>query len=92
MCNPIQGFKLCTCAEEPVVHNKKSRRHKNNTGDSPVYTWHLLRYVKTEPSGMLGLVRMPAHDIGSGLTEATVLEQLNTVNCFDFDYTPQEKD
>ncbi|MBL7730110.1 MAG: hypothetical protein JNM88_02955 [Chitinophagaceae bacterium] len=92
MCHPISGFKLCTCANEPVIHNKNSRRNKKNTSNNPVYKWHLLRYERRQPSGEIGLVKMPASDIGNGLTATAVLEQLNTVNCFDFDYTPQEKD
>ncbi len=35
---------------------------------------------------------LPAEDLGMGLTEAYVLSQLNTKNCFDFDYTPIQGD
>ncbi|RYE54743.1 MAG: hypothetical protein EOP48_11660 [Sphingobacteriales bacterium] len=94
MCDPIKGFKLCTCVNEPVVHNKNSRRYKKqNPGKKPeVFKWQLLRYVKTEYSGEMGSVRMPSHDLGRGLTEQYVVQKLNEENCFDFDYTPQERD
>ena len=94
MCNPIKGFKLCTCLTEPVIHNKNSRRHKKRTSGQKAeeLKWRLLRYVKTEYSGALGHIAMPLDDLGNGLTEQYVLQKINSENCFDFDYTPHEKD
>ncbi|RYE56272.1 MAG: hypothetical protein EOP48_08375 [Sphingobacteriales bacterium] len=94
MCDPIKGFKLCTCINEPVVHNKNSRRYKKQNAEKKpdVFKWRLLRYVRTEYSGEMGRIAMPTHDLGKGLTEQYVLQKLNSEDCFDFEYTPQEKD
>lgn len=51
-----------------------------------------MRYVETVYSGEMGRVIMPSSDIGEGLTVEFVLEKLNSSNCFDFDYLPQERD
>lgn len=96
MCRFDQGFILCTCApgSKPVVHNKHSRRHKNKpVAEEPVaYTWSLHRYAGLSESSMVGLYRLPQHDIGQGLTSEWVLLHLNHGNCFDFEYTPMEND
>jgi hypothetical protein len=92
MCDKIYDFKLCTCIDKPAIHNKKSRRNKNKEKQADVYKWTLLRYVETVHSGEMGRVIMPSKDIGEGLTEEFVLEKLNTANCFDFNYTPQDRD
>lgn len=98
MCRFDQGFILCTCAppgQKPVVHNKKSRRHKKNgtPAEEPTeYLWSLHRYIGPSEDYMLGLYRFPSADIGEGLTAEWVLMNLNLRNCFDFEYTPAEKD
>ena len=96
MCEPIQGFILCSCFKDrPVIHHKNSRRHKKKRAGEPQvkqYNWHLLRYEGTFDSGEVGRVIMPSHSIGNGLTDEFVQEKLNSGNCFDFDFVPREKD
>ncbi|RYZ18880.1 MAG: hypothetical protein EOO10_25125 [Chitinophagaceae bacterium] len=48
--------------------------------------------MRTEYSGAMGSIARPSHDLGRGLSEQYVLQKLNSESCFDFDYTPQERD
>ncbi|MBD2206969.1 hypothetical protein H6G33_31345 [Calothrix sp. FACHB-1219] len=98
MCDFDKGFILCTCKdkEKPIVHNKNSRRYKQEQPMIPkVYRWYLStfkRYKSDDEPLMEGLYELPAADIGKGLTDEWVLLNLNYRNCFDVDYTPQEGD
>ena len=94
MCSKLEGFKLCTCDAAPVIHNRKSRRNRKvGAVELAVeYALDLRRYIETVPSSMVGRTMMPSCDLGEGLTEDFVVEKLNTSNCFDFDYVPQERD
>ena len=96
MCEPLQGFRLCSCfKDKPVIHHKKSRRHLKKREGQPLekqFTWQLLRYEKSFESGEVGRVIMPSYSIGSGLSDEYVCDKLNSENCFDFDFTPQQKD
>lgn len=94
MCDFSKGFILCTCVPKaPAVHNKKSRRFKNKSVEEPEqFTWVLLRYSGPNPSSMEGQISEPDWELGKGLTNEYVLENLNAKNCFDFDYTPAERD
>jgi hypothetical protein len=94
MCDFDKGFILCTCKdkEKPIVHNKNSRRYKQEQATIPkMYRWCLYtfkRYKSDDEPLMEGLYEFPAADIGKGLTDEWVLLNLNDRNCFDVDYTP----
>lgn len=94
MCKSIKDFTLCSCVDEPVTHNKKRDKRKKNkeTTTEKEYYWYILRYIKTNDTREMGRVIMPSFRLDNGLTEDFVLEKINSQNCFDFDYTPQEKD
>jgi len=96
MCDFTKGLKFCTCdrAKDTIVHNKKSRRNKDDSDSLPKeYTWTLDRYITTrDTTNLIGSMTMPRSNLGNGLTEEWVLLHLNTENCFDFDYTPDEGD
>lgn len=103
MFDAIDGFVLCTCAApfkegaEPVVHNKKSRRFRNQLAeDNPgKITWALYQYIgysSGEYARMEGLMTMPSEQFSSAFTADFVQAQLNSKSCFDFEYTPGEGD
>ena len=95
MCDFEDGFILCTCLPEnqPVVHNKNSRRYKNSPEATIAgYRWTVARFVGTFEPMMEGMYELPAKDLGKGLTTEWVLLNLNDRNCFDFEYTPEEGD
>ncbi|AFZ01645.1 hypothetical protein Cal6303_2672 [Calothrix sp. PCC 6303] len=98
MCDFDKGFILCTCKdkEKPIVHNKNSRRYKQEQAATPkVYRWYLStfkEYRSDDEPLMEGEYQLPVTDIGKGLTDEWVLLNLNDRNCFDVDYTPQEGD
>lgn len=98
MCNFENGFILCTCAlEEENRGPKKRRKHpdiekKEKSDLPPEYVWRLFRFVKKAEEIEKGKYILPSSDIGAGLNAEWVLLHLNTEDCFDFDYTPQEGD
>jgi hypothetical protein len=91
MCDFENGFILCKCNDpKAVVHNKKSRRNKLNP--SSEYTWRLNRYVGKSQGMEIGRYSLPDKDLEHGLTSSFVLNELNSRNCFDFVYRPNEGD
>jgi hypothetical protein len=80
MCDFSTGFKFCTCED-----------FKQNTTDIP-YIWQLTRWLGNKETNMMGSIIGPSDSLGDGLTIELVLEKLNTGNCFDFEYIPQEND
>ncbi|XZF14659.1 hypothetical protein ACTHGU_00835 [Chitinophagaceae bacterium MMS25-I14] len=92
MCAPGKKFTLCTC-KEVIIHHKNSRKHKNGAdGMLPHFTWHLYRYTGTFSSGLDGMLMMPEHSLGTVFTDEEVQQELNSRQCFDFDYQPGEGD
>ena len=54
--------------------------------------WSLDRYIGSETSKMRIALKAMDLDLGNGITIDLMLEQMNSCNCFDFDYKPIEKD
>ena len=79
MCDFEKGFKLCTCDLAELDEDLK-------------YTWRLQRPYSTRDDGLVGTWNMSTDDIGNGLNEEFVLKNLNQRNCFDFEYSPIERD
>ena len=91
MCQNGKKIVLCTCAPKTIIHNKKSRRNKHKVLPEKL-TWTLYRYLGSYDSGMDGMLMEPTENIGAALTYEYLLGELNTRNCFDFDYTPNYGD
>jgi hypothetical protein len=54
--------------------------------------WSLDRYIGSEASKIRIALKSMDLDLGNGITIDSMLEQMNSRNCFDFDYKPIEKD
>lgn len=79
MCTISEKLKLCTCEKKDIA---KLMHH-----------WKLKR---PKPTGKVieGNLLLPA-DLGKSINKhnhQTILHQLNTGNCFDFEITPKEND
>ncbi|WP_299682618.1 hypothetical protein [uncultured Dokdonia sp.] len=98
MCDFSKGFILCKCNDPKViVHHKKSKRRKKLNKQSKAkttaeYEWTLFSYVGIRKEQEMGRYRLPASKLDEGLTADFVFEELNTRNCFDFEYHPKEGD
>ncbi len=97
MCNTTHHFILCSCLEKNddlVKHNKNSRRAKKefeeNNPDKLV--WTLYKYEGQAWIGMDGMMVPPAAKLRDEFTAESVLMELNSRNCFDFEYQPNEGD
>ena len=80
MCKPSDQFLFCSCKEEKQL--------------LPIgeYNWTLNRYLGSRPTSIRGKIMKPTNDLGDGITKETIIEALDANTCFDFDYTPQERD
>jgi hypothetical protein len=104
MCNNINKIKFCTCNGEKIrlrdpelfknVNKKSINLLAKKNEDIPlIYMWQLYRYV-SENNGlaMEGEYMLPVNDIDKALNTEWLLLNLNTENCFDFNYLPNEGD
>ncbi|TPG45229.1 hypothetical protein EAH81_01095 [Flavobacterium pectinovorum] len=73
-----------------VVHHKNSRKSKNKRLND--FTWTLDRCLGFSNTTMDGMGYMPEKALSEDLTNERMLVDLNSKNCFDFDYEPQEGD
>lgn len=92
MCEIGKEMKLCTCVPngiDAIVHHKKSRKFKKFRND---FSWKLLKYVGDSSCMMDGMIIFPLDSLSKDLTNEKMLLDLNSRNCFDFDYQPQEGD
>lgn len=89
-----QGFKLCTCNESKIIHNKNARRpkRKRRSKRRMEYVWQLYNHVGLYELYMEGTYDVPYIELSEDLTGEKVLKTLNTSNCFDFEYIPKEGD
>lgn len=93
MCETGKEIKLCTCfpaTMNKVVHHKNSRKAKNKRLND--FTWTLDRCLGPSNTTMDGMGYMPEEALSEDLTNEKMLVYLNSKNCFDFDYEPQEGD
>lgn len=93
MCETGKEIKLCTCfpaTMDKIVHHKNSRKSKNKRRNE--FTWILRRCVGPSKYTMDGMGYMPDKALSEGLTNERMLVDLNSRNCFDFDYQPNEGD
>ncbi len=93
MCDFNKGFILCKSNDPKViVHNKKSRLNKDKKNKQIEYTWTLYKFLGMSKEKELGRYMFPVNDVGNGLTSDFVLKELNSRNCFDFEYIPNQGD
>lgn len=93
MCDFNKGFILCKCNDpKAIVHPKKSWRKKLKKNKKIEYIWTLYKFIGMSKEKEMGRYMSPVSDVGSGLTADFVLKELNSRNCFDFDYSPSQGD
>ncbi|QGK74237.1 hypothetical protein [Flavobacterium sp. SLB02] len=93
MCETGKEIKLCTCfpaTMDKVVHHKNSRKSKNKRRND--FTWTLERCLGPSKYTMDGMGYLPDKTLSEDLTTEKMLIDLNSKNCFDFDYEPAEGD
>lgn len=81
MCKPTKNLLFCTCNEED-----------NTSTIIGNYEWSLSRYIGRNKSMLLGKILKSSSDLGDSITIERVLNDLNTRNSFDFDYSPEDMD
>lgn len=101
MCEIEKKLKLCTCLTDKDLDLfearkklKQSLKQSISTSNQP-FTWTLFKYLgqkDNEELTIMGMLIMPSDLLGESLTNEYVLSQINSGNCFDFDYTPMEGD
>lgn len=92
MCQTGKEIRLCTCVPngiDKIVHNKKSRRFKHLRNE---FTWTLEECMGPSKTTMDGMGYRPEETLSEDLTAERMLTDLNSRNCFDFDYQPKEGD
>ena len=85
MCKPGERLILCTCEEQGVDDIKSS------VGEWR-FTWKLERFSHTIPAQLDGVLVAPEKQLTDSFSAEDVVFELNDRNCFDFEYTPMEKD
>jgi hypothetical protein len=56
------------------------------------YVWSLYHYLGAKNSMMMGQMVMPVESLGRDLNAVNLIKELNSRNCFDFDYSPTAGD
>lgn len=101
MCNRLNRLELCTCSDMSVERIQQIYSDEiKSLGKKDilkVISWKLKKYLEldfqiTKEVIMDGLMIMPSENLIENLPEKFILNQLNTHNCFDFDYKPIEGD
>ena len=94
MCQKASQITFCTCElEGKVIHNKKSRRNAMNPQQEvKSYRWSLQKIAGLAEHSMDGLLMEPDYEFSIELTDERILAAMNSRNCFDFEYEPQEGD
>lgn len=79
MCQQNDKLLLCTCLDNDEEPTKLPLK------------WVLERYLGERKSNRIGKIIRPFDSI-NGLAIDDIINQLNNGNCFDFEYTPVERD
>lgn len=80
MCGLGKKMVFCTC--EDGTNGKKIEG----------YEWSLIRYIGSKETNVRGKIMSPSKDLGNNIEIESILLDLNSRNCFDFEYQPQEMD
>jgi len=78
MCQNSKKYKLCTC--------------ENLDKADTLNSWTLTRFIGYRKSKIVGKVKRPTEDFGNGITSEKLIFQMNSKNCFDFEYIAKEND
>ncbi len=81
MCELTHQIILCSCAE----------KNENINLINP-HQWTLNRYLGPTESTMRGRLLAPSQFLDDQIGIDQILTEMNLRNCFDFNYTPQERD
>ncbi|MEZ4923550.1 MAG: hypothetical protein R2780_10290 [Crocinitomicaceae bacterium] len=80
---------------KPIIHNKKSRRNKDNSNlIEDVWLWGLYRYKGLKENSWMEQVTTTAllDSDSQRIDSKKFLDKLNSSDCFDFEYNPKEGD
>lgn len=78
----LDTIKFCSCPENLDL---------NKTGNDSNYVWILDRVVGPDTSGLIGMTMLPTDQLDNLIPEF-IVQELNSKNLFDFEYTPKEND
>ncbi|MEM7375535.1 MAG: hypothetical protein AAF587_43480 [Bacteroidota bacterium] len=81
MCEVSKKLIFCSCLEK-----------KDGTDLVGEHTWTLNRYIGSKESLLMGKLLPPSNELDSEITVEKIIREMNSRNCFDFDYKPQERD
>ena len=81
MCEVSEKLIFCTCLEK-------------KEGDQLIgqHKWTLERYIGARESSLKGKIMRASTDLDDEIHVDKVIEEMNSRNCFDFEYLPQERD
>ncbi len=88
MCKKNSKIHLCTCSNI----NKKEFFAYDNLNHPILIKWTLYRFIKNEWVGMDGMLMEPIEEFSKELSANFFSNEMNSKNCFDFDYQPNEGD
>ena len=103
MCDYKNGMKFCSCKNEEIRFRKPrvliKKKGKLVEKENPINTeiklefiWTLFKYVGEKEITEIGRYILPKDDLGNGLNAEWIALNLNSKNCFDFEYSPKEGD
>lgn len=107
MCKNVTTIKFCTCSKKKKISTEfPDELHgwylankldsftaiDNGTYEETYYKWTLQSFKKDRPHAVMGSISYPKDMLSKELTKDSVLQLLNNGSCFDFKYTPKEKD
>ena len=94
MCESINNIIFCSCMKDiprnGILHNKNSRRNKVKIESE--FIWTLYKFEGTNDITLDGFINFPVDYINDSLTSDVIILDLNSRNCFDFEYVPNEGD
>lgn len=61
-------------------------------GQKNLYIWELKRFIKWNDYKIIGSYKSNITDLGNNITYDTLVNILNKLECFDFEYIPCERD
>lgn len=92
MCKNTQHLKLCTCKDVVDTATDKQNMQATQSLAPDNIIWTLEHYLGKIMSLAMGMPARPTAQLNETMTQSYVLAQLNTHNCFDFDYIPTQGD
>lgn len=93
MCKANLSVHFCTCQTKPgsYIGKQKQNFHPEKDRDEYLRTssiWILKKYLGEKDLGMMGNIIGPSDKLNNELSAEYLREELNSKNCFDFNYSP----